>query len=89
MAAVEKLSIALTPEFAADVRQAVDAGEYASVSEVVRDALRSWRREREARGAALAELRRLWSEGTASGESALLDASDIKRRGRERLVREG
>ena len=59
----------------------------ASVSEVVRDALRSWRREREARGAALAELRRLWSEGIASGENVALDATDIKRRARERLAR--
>jgi antitoxin ParD1/3/4 len=89
MAAVEKLSIALTPEFAADVRQAVEAGEYASVSEVLRDALRSWRREREERAAALDELRHLWSGGIASGDSVLLDADDIKRRGRERLSRQG
>jgi antitoxin ParD1/3/4 len=43
MANVEKLSIALTAEMAAMVRQAVESGEYASSSEVVRDALRDWK----------------------------------------------
>lgn len=40
MAKVEKLSIALTPEMVAEMRAAVDGGDYGSVSEVVRDALR-------------------------------------------------
>jgi antitoxin ParD1/3/4 len=87
MAAVEKLSIALTPEFAADIRRAIETGEYASVSEVVRDALRAWRQARESRAVALEELRRLWRDGVESGESVPLDPEDIKRRGRERLAR--
>ena len=86
MAAVEKLSIALTPELAADIRQAIATGEYASTSEVIRDALRAWKQLRQGRAIALEELRRLWSEGVNSGESAPLDADDIKRRGRERLA---
>ena len=85
MAAVEKLSIALTPEFAADVRAAIATGEYASTSEVIRDALRAWKRAREERAAVLSELRRLWREGVESGAAAPLDADDVKRRGRERL----
>jgi antitoxin ParD1/3/4 len=85
MAAVEKLSIALTPEFAADIREAVATGEYASVSEVVRDALRAWKQAREGHAIALDELRRLWREGVDGGEGEPLDADDIKRRGRERL----
>ena len=85
MAAVEKLSIALTPEFAADVRAAIATGEYASTSEVIRDALRAWKRAREERAAVLSELRRLWREGVESAAAAPLDADDIKRRGRERL----
>ena len=40
MANVEKLSIALTPEMAAIVRQRVESGEYASSSEIIREALR-------------------------------------------------
>jgi antitoxin ParD1/3/4 len=42
MPAVEKISIALPPEMAANVREAVETGEYASTSEVVRDALHEW-----------------------------------------------
>jgi antitoxin ParD1/3/4 len=42
MSTVEKISIALPPEMVAVVRSAVDTGEYASSSEVVRDALRDW-----------------------------------------------
>ncbi|MFO5475003.1 MAG: type II toxin-antitoxin system ParD family antitoxin, partial [Dolichospermum sp.] len=37
---VEKISIALTPEMAALVRDAVKSGEYASSSEIIREALR-------------------------------------------------
>ena len=44
MPTVEKISIALPPEMVAVVRQAVETGEYASSSEVVRDALRAGRR---------------------------------------------
>jgi antitoxin ParD1/3/4 len=40
MPTIEKLSIALPSEMAALVRRAVDAGEYSSNSEVIRDALR-------------------------------------------------
>ena len=86
MATVEKLSIALTPEFAADVRHAVATGEYASTSEVIRDALRTWKQARQERQAALDELRRLWREGVDSGEATALNVDEIKRKGRERLA---
>jgi len=86
VATVEKLSIALTPEFAADIRQAIATGEYASTSEVVRDALRAWKQIRKGRQVAIEELRLLWREGIDSGEGQPLDAEDIKRRGRERLA---
>lgn len=46
MANVERLTIALSPELASLVRSAVEAGDYASSSEVVRDALRDWKRKR-------------------------------------------
>ena len=46
MANVEKLSIALTPDMATELREAVERGEYGSVSEAVRDALRDWRLRR-------------------------------------------
>jgi len=87
MATVEKLSIALTPEFAADIRAAIATGEFASTSEVIRDALRAWKQTRASRAVALEALRGLWRDGVESGDaSELLDAGDIKRRGRERLA---
>ena len=69
MANVEKISVALTPEMAADMRRAVESGEYASASEVMRDALREWRTRRDERARAMDELGRLWDEGIASGPS--------------------
>jgi antitoxin ParD1/3/4 len=43
MANVEKLSVAVTPEMAAMLREVVGSGEYASSSEVMREALREWK----------------------------------------------
>ena len=86
MATVEKLSISLTSEIASDIRNAIKTGEYASTSEVIRDALRAWKRNREARSVAVEALQRLWRDGVDSGQSAPLEAEDIKRRGRERLA---
>jgi antitoxin ParD1/3/4 len=62
MQTVEKISIALPPEMAAQLRQAVATGEYASSSEVVRDALRDWTHKRQLQQNGIAELRRVWQE---------------------------
>lgn len=62
MASVEKISIALPPEMVALVRQAVDKGEYASSSEVVRDALRDWTQKRNLRQQGVEELRQVWQQ---------------------------
>ena len=67
MANVEKISVALTPEMAAAMRQVVETGEYASASEVMRDALRQWQLRRVQRAKAVLDLGRLWDEGLASG----------------------
>jgi len=62
MASVEKISIALPPEMVALVREAVNAGEYASSSEVVRDALRDWTQKRRVQLQGVQELRQVWQE---------------------------
>jgi antitoxin ParD1/3/4 len=67
MPTVEKLSIALPPEMANLLREAVESGEYASASEVVRDALRAWKRTRRLETLEVGELRRLVQEGMESG----------------------
>jgi antitoxin ParD1/3/4 len=75
MPTVEKLSIALPPEMANLLREAVDSGEYASASEVVRDALRAWTRKRKLETLELSELRRLVREGMESGPA--VDAEPV------------
>jgi antitoxin ParD1/3/4 len=62
MASVEKISIALPPEMVSAIREAVDSGEYASSSEVVRDALRDWTRKRDLRRQGIEDLRRIWQQ---------------------------
>jgi antitoxin ParD1/3/4 len=69
MANVEKISVAVTPEMAAMLREVVGSGEYASSSEVMREALREWKFRRGQRERAIEELGRLWDEGINSGPS--------------------
>ena len=85
MANVEKLSIALTPDMATLVRQAVESGDYASASEVIRDALRDWKLKRAFDREMVEELRRLWQEGIDGGPAEPLDMEAIKREARARL----
>lgn len=85
MANVEKISIALPADMATMVRAAVETGDYASSSEVIREALREWKARRVARTDAIVEIRRLWDEGINSGPGKELDMPAIKKRGRQRL----
>ena len=88
MATVEKMSIAHTPEMAALVREAVESGEYASSSEVIRDALRDWKRKRTLEQQQVEEVRRRWVEGLNSGSAGTLDMAEIKREARKRFEAE-
>jgi antitoxin ParD1/3/4 len=71
MPTVEKLSIALPAEMASLVRKAVEAGEYSSHSEVVRDALRDWTHRRKLREQSLANLRQRWQEAMSDRSEGL------------------
>ncbi len=71
MPTIEKLSIALPTEMASQVRRAVDAGEYSSNSEVVRDALRDWTHKRKLREQSLSNLGKLWREAVADDSEGL------------------
>lgn len=57
MSNVERITITLTADMAAVVRAAVSGGEYASSSEIVREALREWKHRRALRERERAELR--------------------------------
>lgn len=43
---VEKISVTITTDMLNAIRASVDAGEYASTSEALRDAVRLWQRQR-------------------------------------------
>jgi antitoxin ParD1/3/4 len=86
MATIEKISVALPADMLELVKKAVETGDYATTSEVIREALREWKARREHRGEAIAELRRLWQEGIDSGGWRPLDVDAIKREGRRRLA---
>jgi antitoxin ParD1/3/4 len=74
MANVKKLSVALTADMVAEVRAAGEGGDYGSVSEVMRDALRDWRLRRKIETLETEELRRLVQEGIDSGPGLEADA---------------
>lgn len=62
MRTIEKISIALPPEMLDAARKVVATGEYASNSEVVRDALRDWTQKRSQQHSEIEALRRVWQE---------------------------
>jgi antitoxin ParD1/3/4 len=83
MSSIEKISIALPSEMVSQVREAVDKGEYASSSEVVRDALRSWSLNRRTQQEGIEELRRVWKqalENSHTGVSAEQVLGRLERR---------
>jgi antitoxin ParD1/3/4 len=77
-----KLTVSLTSQLARLVREAVTAGDYASTSELIQDALGLWAMEQTTHDGAAIKLRKLSEEGLSSGESAPLDMEAIKRRAR-------
>ena len=87
MANIAKVSVALTSEQVATLRAAVDAGEYATTSEIVREAVRDWQLKRKHQREDLKTLRRLWDEGKASGPARPLDFGELRREGRRLLAK--
>jgi antitoxin ParD1/3/4 len=87
MPEVQKVSIALTGEQVGALKAAVDTGEYATTSEIVREAIRDWQFKRELRQEDIRQLRQLWDEGKASGPARKVDFDKVKREGRKRLAK--
>lgn len=88
MTNVEKISVALTTEMATAVRQAVKDGDYASNSEVIRDALRDWTLKRSIQRKELEALRGLWEEGLQSGEGRFASMAEIKAEARKQFEKQ-
>lgn len=85
MASIEKVSIALTSEQVSVLKAAVDAGEYATMSEIVREAVRDWQLKRELRQEDIKRLRQMWDEGVKSGSAGKLDMKRLRKEARKRL----
>ena len=89
MSTIERMTITMPAEMAAGLKAAVAAGEYASTSEAVREALRSWKAQRAARLHELATLKKDIDKGLAdiaAGRLHDLDAAAIVKRGRTLLA---
>ncbi len=89
MAEIERLTITLPHEMAVVVKSAVEGGDYASSSEVIREALRDWKMKRALRlkevEALKADIDRGLSD-VAEGRVQDFDATRIIERGRTLLA---
>lgn len=89
MAGIERLTITLPSDMAAIVKGAVEGGDYASNSEVVREALRDWKLKRALQLQELASLKADIDRGLtdlAEGRVRDFDAARIIERGRKLLA---
>ena len=85
MPSIEKVSVALISEQVSELNAAVEAGEYATTSEIVREAVRDWQLKRELRQEDINRLRQMWDAGIASGPAGELDMKKLRRDARDRL----
>jgi antitoxin ParD1/3/4 len=81
---IQKIRIALTNEQVSALKAAVETGEYATTSEIIREALRDWQFKREL-GGEDKRLRQLWHQGEASGPAKPLNLSKVRQEARQRL----
>ena len=86
MSDIHKISVALTGEQIAALKAAVETGEYATTSEIIREAIRDWQFKHDLRQEDIRRLRQLWDEGKANGPATSLDFSELRREARQRLT---
>ena len=89
MSGIERMTVTMPADMAAVVKAAVDGGDYASTSEVVRDALRDWKIKRAVQVQELAALKSDIDKGladVAAGRVRDFDATKIIERGRQLLA---
>ena len=89
MSTIERMTITMPADMAAVVKAAVDDGDYASTSEVVRDALREWKTKRAIQIQEIAALKADIDKGladVAAGRLTDFNADKIIERGRKLLA---
>jgi antitoxin ParD1/3/4 len=82
---IQKVSVALTGEQIAALKSAVETGEYATTSEIVREAIRDWQFKRELRQEDIKRLHKMWKQGKASGPAKPMAFAELRREARKRL----
>jgi antitoxin ParD1/3/4 len=89
MSTIERMTITMPSDMAAEIKAAVAAGDYASTSEVVRDALRDWKTRRAIQLHELAALKTDIDKGladVAAGRVKDFDKKKIIERGKKLLA---
>jgi antitoxin ParD1/3/4 len=89
MSTIERMTITMPADMADVVKAAVDSGDYASTSEVVRDALREWKMKRAVQLHEIAALKADIDKGladVAAGRVKDFDTKKIVERGRKLLA---
>jgi antitoxin ParD1/3/4 len=69
----EKISVTLPPDMLRQLREAVAAGDYASTSEALRDAVRAWQRQRREDAERLTALRARVQQSLADPRPSLTE----------------
>lgn len=90
MPTIERMTVTMPADMAAAIKGAVDSGDYASTSEVVREALRDWRTKRALQLQELAALKADIDKGladVAAGRVQDFDTARIVERGRTLLAK--
>lgn len=86
--ALERMTITMPSEMASVVQAVVDSGDYATVSEVIREAVREWQAKRVSQQQQLRALKNDIQKGLADLEAGRLKDFDVDRitaRGRKLL----
>lgn len=89
MSDIERMTFTLTAEMAQTVKSAVKDGDYASSSEIIREALRDWQRKRRLQESELEQLRADIRDGLddlKAGRLSNFDADRIVKKGARRLA---
>lgn len=90
LSTIERMTITMPAEMAATIKEAVSGGDYASTSEVVREAIRDWKAKRALQRQEFAALEADIAKGLAdleAGRTKGFEPAAIIERGRRLLAR--
>lgn len=79
MPVIERMTVTMPADMAAQIKAAVESGDYASTSEVVREALRGWKLRRAVQMQELEALKADIDRGLADVAAGRVRAFDVER----------